>query len=283
MQTFRRDPSNVVLQRAQSLGRANPVLKEETQPLDSGAVGHELGKLGHIGAGHLPDARVARGRVDVAADGPATSRGLVLLGQDERVQQLSALGMGSILENGTGLGPRDEVARGGREREVEGRRGRQANGSGEGCNVGAVGAGDEGRGRASTADPARLLGEQLLKPLVALLLHDEVEGEEHRIVVVGVRQNQLVLELGTQVVVELLGSIRDVVGVPHVGPVEDVEAVVVAVSVAEVLVDGLPAQRLVRQQSALRLPARVVVQRLKRNAVDVHIASCDLAVNLSRC
>lgn len=109
----------------------------------------------------------------------------------------------------------------------------------------------------------------------------EVEGVENGIIVVGVGEDQLVLELGLQEVCELLRAILNVVGVPHVQPVDDVEAGVRAIRVLEVVVYLVPAGRLVGEEDALRLPARVVVQGLEDDAVDIHVIGGDLTVNVA--
>lgn len=172
----------VILKRALALRRADLVLEEEPQPLDGGAVAHELGELGRVGAGLVEGIGEARGGGDVAADAPAAGGVLVLLAQEERVQELGALRVGRILEDGAGLRPGDEAALGG-ERGVVGSRGLEAEGGGEGGDVGAVGGADE-RGRGCRAThPTWVIFEQLVEPFGAILLEDEVEGVEDGILV----------------------------------------------------------------------------------------------------
>lgn len=99
-------------------------------------------------------------------------------------------------------------------------------------------------------------------------------------VIVGVGQNKLVLELGAEEVLVLLGAVGDVFRVPDVGPAEDVQAGEEAIVVLVVVVDLLPSQGLVGQQSTLGLPARVVVQGLQDDAVDVDVVGGKLTVEL---
>lgn len=233
------------------------------------------------------------------------------------MQQLRALRVRGVAQDRARLRPRDEGARGGGERDVVGRGRRQAEGGGEGRDVAAVRGADERRRRGGAADPARVLGEEGVEPGQSLLAEDEVEGVEDGVlescvsgctvlrctgvcwvggrggwverqreakthIVVGVGQHELVLELGLEEVLVLLRPVGHVAAVPDVGPAEDADAGVVALLVLVLVVDLVPAERLVGQQRALRLPARVVVQGLQDDAVDVQAVGGELAVDLQR-
>lgn len=84
------------------------------------------------------------------------------------MQQLGALGMGSVLEDGTALAPVNEISVLG-DRNVERGGGQQSDAAGEGGDVGAVGLADECDRSSSAADPARSLSEKLLEPAIAVL------------------------------------------------------------------------------------------------------------------
>lgn len=235
------------------------------------------------------------------------------------MQQLGAFRMRRVLQDGAGLRPGDEAARRFGEGDVVGGGRLQAEGGGEGGNVGAVGVGDEGGGGGGAADPAGVLGEEGVEPREALVAEDEGEGVEHGVlvgrgceqmrgalrgslldfgsveivmgcdcegkkgrtyVVVGVGEDELVFELGLEVVGVLLGAVGDVLAVPDVGPAEDADAGEVALRVFVLVVDLIPAEGLVGQEGALGLPARVVVERLEDDAVDIQTVRGELAVDL---
>lgn len=125
------------------------------------------------------------------------------------MQELGALRMGGVLEDGAALAPSDKKAVFG-DRDVEGSCGQHADAAAEGCGVGAVGLADECDRSGGAADPARPLGEELLKPAVAVLTNAvvlclvlmsytisrmlvvnsrQVKCKEHRVVIVGVRKD----------------------------------------------------------------------------------------------
>lgn len=126
--------SNVILQRTDALRGTDPILKEEPEALDGGAVGHPLGELGRVGAVHVDDGREAVGVVDVAAHAPAAARRLVLGAREERVQQLGRLRVRRVAQDRPRLRPADERAFG-RVRHVVRRAARIAAAAGEGGGV----------------------------------------------------------------------------------------------------------------------------------------------------
>lgn len=150
----------LINQRAKSLRCADPVLVEELQPLNAWTIGHETVKLVGVGGVELRQSRVSSRRRDVLQDAPHARIGgvLVLFSQEEVVQELGALRVGSVLEDGAALAPCDEeavlwdgnVERGG---------GSHADAAAEGCGVGVVGLADECHWSGGAADPARSLGK----------------------------------------------------------------------------------------------------------------------------
>lgn len=85
------------------------------------------------------------------------------------MQELRALRVGSVLEDGAALTPCDEEAVLG-DGDVQGGGGSHADATAEGSSIGAVGLADECHGSAGAADPAGSLGQQLLEPAKAVLL-----------------------------------------------------------------------------------------------------------------
>lgn len=162
-------PSKVINEGAEALGSANAVLEPEAKSLDSSAVGHPLAKGSGVGAGSLEDRSVVVGKLDVAADRPSTA-GLLELGAEHViVQELGSLRVRSILENTAGLGPRDEATLDG-VAGVDGSGRVQAAGGGEGGGPGGVVLAEDGAGSLGAADPAGVLGDELVEPLGAVLL-----------------------------------------------------------------------------------------------------------------
>lgn len=129
-----RPRSNIILQGTDTLRRTNPILEEEPEALDGGAVSHPLGELGRVGAVHVDDGREAVGVVDVAAHAPAAARRLVLGAREERVQQLGRLRVRRVAQDRARLRPRHERAFG-RVRHVVRRAARVATAAGEGGGV----------------------------------------------------------------------------------------------------------------------------------------------------
>lgn len=110
-----------------------------------------------------PQIREPGRRADIATDRPRLHLALVLGAEQEVVQELGALLVGGIPENGSALGPAHVVALG-RVREVKCGRDEAAAAGAEkgGLGLGAVG-GDEGR-RRGAADPARVLLQKTIEP-----------------------------------------------------------------------------------------------------------------------
>lgn len=304
----------VINKGAQALRGANLVLKVKTQPLHAGAVGHPGPKGGGVGVGHVPDGRVGdgvRGQGRVDAHRPAARGLLVLVGQDKVVQQLGGLGVGRVLEDSGVLGPGDKGggARGGGKGRVDvvARGHLQVGARREAGGFGLVGRAEDGVGRGGAADPAGVLGEEALEPGLAELLDavvvvsrfllftdgveavvfldlHKVELPQDGVIIVGVGQDQLVLELGLEeVLVRRERGIRELVRVPEQAPREDVDAVVAggAAGVLEGRVDLVEAEGRVVEQGALVGPARVVVQRLQDDAVDVDVVVRELVVEVA--
>lgn len=257
----------VVNQGAETLRRADEVLEKQLQPLDPWAVRHETVELVGVGGVELRESRVSGGRRDVLADAPhARVVGvLVLVGQEEVVQELGALRMGGVLEDGAALAPGGEEAVLG-DGDVEGGGGEHANAAAKGCGVGAVGLAHEcGRG-GRAANPARILGEQLLEPVETVLLKTvviqlasvslsfshvlgfnlrQVECEKNGVVVVGICEDQFVLELGLQEIRVLYGAICHLVCIPDIAPAKDNDSVPSSPGVAELWVELVEIQRFV--------------------------------------
>lgn len=85
------------------------------------------------------------------------------------MEKLGSLGVGSILQNGGSLGPGHVLALS-RVRELEGGRIREATANSEISSRGAVLQAGESTGSRSTADPAGLLGDELVEPRNTILL-----------------------------------------------------------------------------------------------------------------
>lgn len=147
-------------QGAESLRRADPVLVKELQPLDPWTIGHETVKFVGVGGVELRQSRVSSRRRDVLEHAPHARVGgvLVLVGQEEVVQELGALWVWSVLEDGAALAPGDEEAVLG-DGNVERGGGSHADAAAEGCGIGVVGLADERHWSGGAADPARSLGK----------------------------------------------------------------------------------------------------------------------------
>lgn len=101
------------------MGGAETHLIVNPLPLNLIAVSHPLAKGSGVRPGHLKDLRVLGRLRRVAADPPAAAECLVLVAEDVAVQELSALRVRRVLEDGACLGPGDELALDG-VRDVEG-------------------------------------------------------------------------------------------------------------------------------------------------------------------
>lgn len=147
-------------QGAESLRRADPVLVKELQPLDPWTIGHETVKFVGVGGVELRQSRVSSRRRDALEHAPHARVGgvLVLVGQEEVVQELGALWVGSVLEDGAALAPCDEEAVLG-DGNVERGGGSHSDAAAEGCGIGVVGLADERHWSGGAADPARSLGK----------------------------------------------------------------------------------------------------------------------------
>lgn len=201
----------VINQGAKSLRRADQVLVEELQPLDSWTVRHETVELVGVGGVDLRQGRVSLRRRNVLANAPhaRVSGVLVLIGQEEIVQELGALGVRGVFKNGASLAPGDEEAILG-DGDVQGGGGSHADTAAEGCGIAVVGLADECHRSTGAADPARSLCEKLLEPAKAVLLKAvvlwlvsmsrfypgalglnsrQVEGEKNGVVVVWISED----------------------------------------------------------------------------------------------
>jgi hypothetical protein len=109
---------------------------------------------------------------------------------------------------------------------------------------------------------------QILRPIYS----HQVESPQNGIIIVGVGQNKLVLELGANPIIPLDRAldIGELVGVPSARPEENVDAVPSGGVVLERMLNLLEAVGGVVQKSALLSPARVVVQSLKNDAVNIN-------------
>lgn len=165
---------DIVNNRADTLGSSNAILKVESKSLNSRSVRHPFSESSRVGAGHLEDGRIVlRGR-NILANGPAATGLQELLAQHEAVQKLSSLRVRGILQNGTGLRPRDEATLDGEGDVVRSYRA-EAAGSGErGSPLGIV-AGEECSWGPGATNPARVQGKKLIKPLSAELLNANID------------------------------------------------------------------------------------------------------------
>lgn len=150
----------IIDQGAESLRCADPVLVKQLQPLDPWTIGHETVKFVGVGGVELRQSRVSGGRRNVLEDAPHARVGgvLVLVGQEEVVQELGALWVGRVLEDGAALAPCDEEAVLG-DGNVERGGGNHADAATEGCGISGVGLADECHWSGGAADPARSLGK----------------------------------------------------------------------------------------------------------------------------
>ena len=167
----------IINKRTLSLWRPQPALKPEPNSLHLGTIHHPLSKRRGIRALLLPDLAVARWCWYVFPDAPPAAD-LLVNAEHVVVQQVGAFGMGSIFEDGTGLGPGDELALfwdsgagcvGGPVPRCEARDGSAI------CSV------KEGARGGSAADPAGILGDEGIEPFDAVLLN----AAEDKSVVVG--------------------------------------------------------------------------------------------------
>lgn len=282
---------DVIDQGAHALGSADAVLVPEAEALDAGAVLHPAVKGKNVGVLHLGDLGEASGGRDVAADAPAVLL-LELGGEHEGGQQLGALGVRRVLEDAAPLAPGDEIRVVGEGGADVGHVG-EADGRGEGRRQGAVLLGDEGEGRGRAADPGGILRKQLVEPGIALFLQakrakntwladmircrpaysdlHQVKGKENCVVVVGIRQDQLVLVLGLEELVKVVEvGIGKLLGVPGVLPEQHLEGVPRGGRlVLEPWEDLVVSQWRVVQQNTLLGPAREIVDGLQVDAVDL--------------
>lgn len=217
------------------------------------------------------------------------------------MQELGALRVRGVLEDGAALAPGGEEAVLG-DGDVEGRGGGHAGAAAEGRGVGAVGLADECHRSGSAADPAGSLGEQLLEPVEAVLPKAvvlwlvavsrtcsrvlgfnsrQVEGKKNSIVVVGMCEDQLVLELRLQVIRILHRPVLQLVCIPDITPTEYNNSVPSPPGVAEFRVDFVEVQRFISQECALLIPTRIVVNGLEDDTVNVDIALYQLLVDVT--
>lgn len=213
--------------------------------------------------------------------------------------------MGRVLEDGARLGPGDELALDG-VRDVQGRRRVEDAG---GCECGGplrVVLREDGAWRSGSAHPAGVLGDELVQPGAAILLFTvaqgtfsicaclalgaytygrylhQSKGEEDGVIVIGIRQDELVLELRTEPVLPLDRSLdtRKLGRVPQTSPGNDEHAIVRGGIVGlERGLDLVETERGIFQECVFRSPAGEIVESLDDNTVDVDIVGSDLLVH----
>jgi hypothetical protein len=105
--------SQIIDKRTQALRSTEPILKEEPDPLHIVAISHPLSKTRRIRMRLLQDLLRSSRRSNILPSAPPTAALQALVAQHEVVQQLGALGVRCVLQDGAGLGPGDEFAFGG--------------------------------------------------------------------------------------------------------------------------------------------------------------------------
>lgn len=160
---------DVIVKGAQTLGSTETHLIVDPLPLNLIAVSHPLAKGSGVGARHLKNLRVVSRLRRVAADSPAATNSLVLIAEDVAVQQLGSLWVRCVLQNGTRLGPGDELALDG-VGDVQGRGWVEDARRGEAGGPLSIILREDGAWRAGAANPARVLGDELVQPFAAILL-----------------------------------------------------------------------------------------------------------------
>ena len=156
----------IINERTQPLRSAEPIFKEEPDPLHVTAISHPLSKARRIRMRLLQDLLRSRRRSNILPGAPASAALRALIAQQEVVQQLGALGVRCILQDGAGLWPGDEFAFGG-EAELEAWGVAEGVRRGEGGCAAAVGGAKDGAGCLGAADPAGVVGEEGLEPFHA--------------------------------------------------------------------------------------------------------------------
>lgn len=157
---------HIILERAETLSSSNPGLVPQLLPLDLGPVQHVGKETSDVGVGLLENVGEVGG--GIGADGPLGRSELPLVAEEPVVEQLGALGVGRVLEDGCGLGPSD-VGCVGRASGVDATAAR-ATASAKGSNVGGVGEGELGAGGSASTNPGRVLGEKGVEPFDTELL-----------------------------------------------------------------------------------------------------------------
>lgn len=296
---------DIIIKGAETSGSTEAHLVVNPLPLNLSTVSHPLAKGSGVRAGHLKNLGVLCRLGRVAADTPAAADGLVLVAEDVAVQELGALRVGRVLEDGARLGPGDELALD-RVGDVQGRGGVEDARRGEAGGPLRVVLGEDCARCACSAHPAGVLGDKLVQPGAAVLLFTVVrgtvsicghlgsgcddrlfylhqgKGEEDGVVVVGICQDELVLELWAEPVLPLDRGLdtRKLGRVPHTSPGNDEHAIVRGGIVGlELGLDLIEAERGVFQECILGCPAREVVQSLDDDAVDVDIVGGNLLVH----
>lgn len=160
---------DVIVKGAQTLGSTETHLVVDPLPLNLIAVSHPLAKGSGVGTRHLKNLRVLSRLRRVAADPPAAANSLVLVAKDIAVQQLGSLWVRRVLQDGTCLGPGDELALDG-VGDVQGRGWVEDAGRGEAGGPLSIVLREDGAWRAGAANPARVLGDELVQPCAAILL-----------------------------------------------------------------------------------------------------------------
>ena len=160
--------SQVVNERAKTLGSADLVFVKEPSPFDIVTICHPRCKRRSICARLLEDGLRTLTRWDILANTPAAT-GLVFVAEHETMQQFCAFGVWCLLQDGAGLWPGDEFAFGG-EAELEAWGVAEGVRRGEGGCAAAVGGTNERARGCCAAYPARVVGKQRVKPFLAKLL-----------------------------------------------------------------------------------------------------------------
>jgi hypothetical protein len=101
--------SQVVNERAETLGSADLVFVKEPSPFDIVTICHPRRERRSICARLLEDGLRTLTRWDILANTPAAT-GLVFVAEHETMQQFCAFGVWCLLQDGAGLSPRGKVS-----------------------------------------------------------------------------------------------------------------------------------------------------------------------------
>lgn len=120
-----------------------------------------------------------------------------------------------------------------------------------------------------------------MNPPVLGMNSREVECKKHGVIIIGIREDQFVLEFRLQKVRVLHRTICHLVCIPNIAPAEDNDGIPSPPGIAEIRVDLVEVERLVTQQSALLIPARIVVDGLEDDTINVDVALGQLLVDVA--